>query len=87
MIDYLDPQLFTWSRWRVRSISDLGLIRVRMHFLLDKKITLNRYAVGYCKGENLVCRPKINHTAVMFFKECHFWFHLRNEEFDAIFKA
>jgi len=53
----------------------------------SSKKTLQQYAVGWCPGEVLSCRPKTDHVAVMFFKDdIYFWFHLRNEEFEIIFK-
>jgi hypothetical protein len=87
MIEYIDPQLFTWSRWRARSVIDLGITRCRLPVLIANKDKLLKHAVGYCRGENLVCRPKIDHMAVMYFTDCHFWFHLRNEEFHVIFES
>jgi hypothetical protein len=49
---------------------------------------LRRYAVGYCEGERLICRPKNGGVAVLFVKdEREFWFHLRAKEFVAVFGA
>ena len=51
------------------------------------KRKLREYAVGYCKADGLLCRPKHNQLAVMFFfNGCHFWTHLRREEFKEVFE-
>lgn len=48
---------------------------------------LKEHAVGYCQGDSVICRPKANTKAVMFFvNEKHFWFHLSNYEFSIIFE-
>ncbi len=82
---YLDEQLFTWSRWRAGTPVDLGLIASES-ILISNRLILVDHTVGYCNGEGLVCRPKNEHKAVMFFKDgVHFWFHLTNKEFEAIY--
>ena len=84
MIEKIDPQLFTWSRWRKGSPADL-LVMARKNSIIENKTRLKKYAVGYCDGESLLCRPKIDHKAIMFFKDGkHFWFHVTNEEFVAL---
>ena len=89
-LQYLDPTLFDWSTWRLGSE---GLIELSL--VCDYKILttpqgineLRKHAVGWCKGETLLCRPKVNHIALMCHKnDNHFWFHLRNEEFKEVFK-
>ena len=81
----LDQGHFEWTTWREGSPLDLFLI-CREEELVRMRKTIQRYAVGYCKSENLLCRPKSNHKAVMFFKDGkHFWFHLTNNEFRRIF--
>ena len=86
-LEYLDPQHFNWSRWRRRSLPDLGILRCRLNILLENKHTLRDHFVGYCQSENLICRPKLNHKAVMFFKDdIHFWFHITNKEFENVFE-
>jgi hypothetical protein len=43
--------------------------------------------LGYCDAENLQCRAKLNHKAVMFDVSCeYYWFHLTDDEFSAIFE-
>lgn len=87
MIERIDPQLFTWSRWRAGTPADLGIV-ARKKVLISNKERLKQYSVGYCNGENLVCRPKAETKAVMFFKDgIHFWFHFKNEEFREIYET
>ena len=83
-MEYLGEHLFNWSRWRSGSPADLSLA-CRTEILVLNKRFIRKYAVGYCDAERLVCRPKVNHKAVMFFKDgFHFWFHLTNKEFYVI---
>lgn len=85
MIPKIDQGVFDWHRWRAGSPADLFLI-CRTAQLIKNRETLRHHAVGWCSGEQLLCRPKSNHKAVMFYKEGqHFWFHLTNNEFKEIF--
>lgn len=89
-IKFIGEEYFSWHRWRSGDIkSTLGVKALRYELITkspDKDI-IQKYAVGYCPGEKLRCRPKLNETSVMFFKDgIHFWFHFRNNEFNKIFK-
>jgi len=86
-ITYLNPELFTWSRWRSGSLADFD-IPTKFEFITSTigKMILREHAVGWCKADNLICRPKPNEMAVMFFKDgYHFWTHLRYKEFEEVF--
>lgn len=87
-MERLPSHVFTWSRWRAGNIAELG-IRCRYAHITSPqgKSILKKYAVGYHKGEALLCRPKTNEVAIMFFKDGrHFWFHLREPEFLKVFE-
>lgn len=85
MIPEIDSLHFDWIRWRNGSPVDLGILCQKESLITNKKI-LNKYAIGWCKAENLICRPKIDNKAVMFVvNEICFWFHLTNYEFGRIF--
>lgn len=87
MIDKLQPELFDWLLWRNGSPSDIFKETNWYKNIADKKATLNSFAVGYCEGEKLQCRPKNNHKAVMFLIEDRlFWFHLTDKEFKEVFR-
>ncbi len=88
MIPKLDSTSFTWQIWRAGSIHDFNIpCRYEMLTSGYGKMILNKYAIGWCYGENLMCRPKKNHIAIMFEKDdVRFWFHLRRNEFEEIFK-
>ena len=76
---------FGWSEWRTASIADLK-IPCREQAIIASGYILRRYAIGWLEGEKLTCRPKRDHTAIMFLKDGQmFWFHLRNKEFQAVF--
>ncbi len=84
----LDSSLFTWLNWRAGSIHDLGLSCRYFDIITRGKELLKKYAVGWCYGENLPCRPKENEIALMVFKDGEqFWFHIRNKEFNEVFKC
>lgn len=86
-IPWIDPSLFDWQRWRVGSPLEILALDCRYDSLTGptgQKI-LKRYAVGYTDGQQVLCRPKLNTIAVMFFKDNHFWFHLRDKEFKIVF--
>jgi hypothetical protein len=81
----IDSTLFDWLGWRSGSPVDF-LVPCRSEALVGIRKQLQDHAVGWCRGENLQCRPKVGHKAVMFFKDgTQFWFHVTNEEFEAIF--
>ncbi len=85
-IPKIDPLHFDWITWRSGSIKDFK-VPSRYRFIIQYKHIFQEYAIGYCRGESLVCRPKRDHTAVMFHKDDrNFWFHLRNNEFEEVFK-
>lgn len=88
MLEKLDSSLFEWNLWRARQVADLlDGYRLRTENIPFIKNRIRRFAVGWCYGESLNCRPKENHIALMcFYNNEHFWFHLRKEEFNEIFK-
>jgi hypothetical protein len=85
-LEKFDSTLFDWLTWRAGHPLDLGIVSCRYAFIIQKQEVIRKYAIGYCNGENLICKPKIEHKAVMFYKDgIHFWFHLTNKEFYEIF--
>lgn len=86
MLPEMDSSLFDWNTWRNGDVWNEFHIPCRSNALIENKDILRFYAIGYCAGERLICRPKVNHIAVMFCKDDkEFWFHLRNDEFEKIF--
>lgn len=83
----MDSKLFDGTVWRNGSIHELEIpCRYQTITSPEGIRTLKKYAIGWCKGENLNCRPKKNHIATMFFKDGNqFWFHLRTNEFYEVF--
>jgi hypothetical protein len=64
---------------------DLGILCNRQAHIISRKDLLVKYAIGYCSGTTLSCRPKSEHYAVMFQKDdIQFWTHLTVEEFTNI---
>ena len=85
LIERMNQDSFDWLTWRNGSLHDLGVTYRTSEIIRSRKIIL-RYAVGYCRGHELICRPKKKHTGVMFFvNEMFFWTHLTNVEFEKIF--
>lgn len=87
MLNSIDSSQFTWDIWRADSIKALNIPCRYSEITSDKGISmLRKFTVGWCKGESLPCRPKINTIALMCFKDNkHFWFHLRANEFFKVF--
>ena len=76
---------FDWLAWTGGSIQDLG-IACRKQDIINKKYLLRKYAIGYCPGEELQCRPKPNCIAIMCIKDDReFWFHINKDEFEEVF--
>lgn len=86
-IEKLDGSLFDWQTWRAGSLLDLGILYCRYSFIIYNKEIIKKYAIGYCDGNDLLCRPKSDSIAVMFYKnDIQFWNHLRRNEFQEIFE-
>lgn len=78
----IDSSLFDWQLWRAGNITDVFGIKCRTPDLLSRKKHFKNYAIGYCLGESLKCRPKHNTYAVMFYVNgIEFWTHFLEEEF------
>ena len=87
MIQKLSVYHFTHDKWRIDEPLYIFGIRWREEQIIARAKMLRQYAVGYCKGENLLIKPKKNTFAIMFFKdENHFWFHMTDREFQEVFK-
>lgn len=79
---------FTHDIWRAGSIKDLG-VDSRFPAITSErgKELFKAHAVGWCFGDRLPVRPKLNHIAVMCHKNGeHFWFHIRTSEFIEVFE-
>ncbi len=87
MIEDMNPCFFTWDLWRAGNLATFGLA-TRYYSITspEGKRILRKHAVGYCNGNNVMCRQKPNTVAVMFFKdEVHFWNHITQREFNEVF--
>jgi len=85
-MERLDACYFDSFSWRQGSPRTLFGISCHSGELIKSGAKLREYAVGWCPGEQLLCRPKAEHTAIMFFKDGEYsWFHIRNYEFEKIF--
>lgn len=86
-IKKISPDLFTWQRWRKCDILSLLNCFCVEYDLIRRRKEIIKYSFGYCDAKYLLCRPKANNYAVMFFKDDIFqWFHLTKKEFNVIFK-
>ena len=84
----ISPDYFDWITWRNGSPLDLFEYQLRSYNLKSIKSEFIRCVIGYCDGEELICRPKTKHKAVLFFKDNeYYWFHFTNEEFRFLTKA
>lgn len=86
MLEKMHGTSFDWLTWRGEGVIRLGVIQ-REAIILTNSNIIKKHAIGYCKGEDIICRPKPNTIAVMFLKDDDlFWTHLTNKEFNIIFK-
>lgn len=86
MLERMHGSSFDWLSWSAGCIHDFG-IPCRTESILANADILRKYAVGWCPGEQVVCRPKVDEIAVMFVVEDRgFWFHMRKHEFEGVFK-
>ena len=84
----MDSSLFTASVWRAACdfMTEFGF-PCRKDEMIKNRSMLQRFAIGWCHSENLACRPKANHVAVMYCKDDRdFWIHMRRSEFYEVFK-
>ena len=85
MIQKMHGVSFNWSRWRAGNLWDLGML-ARTKSIIENQNIVKKYAIGWCEGEAVICRPKVDRVAVMFLKDdLLFWNHLLKKEFDEIF--
>ena len=87
LMEHMNEQSFNWLTWRNGSIFELLKIPHRTEILVLNKNIIKKYAIGYCKADNLPCRPKKDHVAVMFNTGDfdNWWTHLTTNEFKKIF--
>lgn len=87
MLARMSGESFDWLKWNAGTMVELLGVNCRYEDIKNKAAVLRRYAIGYCPGESLVCRPKHNCVGVMFLKEdTEFWTHLTAKEFLEVFK-
>lgn len=79
------PDSFDWLTWRNGSLHELGVSYKESEIIKSRSI-IRQYAIGYCSGHELICRPKPECVGVMFlYKDKFFWTHLTNIEFNNVF--
>ena len=84
-LEHMHSTSFNWLCWRRGSLHLLDIQYNTFHILLHK-MSIKKHAIGYCEGDKVLCRPKQNRVAVMFFRNGEtFWTHLLTIEFEAIF--
>lgn len=87
-IEHYNEQSFDWLTWRNGSLINTLRIPHRTELIVLNKSIIRKYAVGWCKADNIPCRPKKNHIAVMFYNENlfdNYWTHLTIGEFKKCF--
>lgn len=86
-MESINPVYFDWSTWRRFDSSILNI--PHNYYTLtsnDGKRMIKKYAIGYCEAEKLICRPKLDHMAIMFEKDGeNCWTHITDKEFSVIF--
>ena len=82
-IEHLNEQSFDWLTWRNGNILKVFRIAHREPCIIFNKRIIRKYAIGYCKADNIPCRPKHGYIAVMFNtgELYNWWTHLTTKEF------
>ena len=87
MLYILDFSAFDWLTWRAGCLVDVLGVANHTAAIQDNACLLRTYAIGYCPGTQLLCRPKADTMAVMFLVgEQLFWTHLTDVEFHKVWK-
>jgi hypothetical protein len=85
-MEHLHEQSFTWQAWSGGNLSEMLDIETREEIIIVNAPKIRKYAIGWCYGESLPCRPKKNTIAVMFFTDgVEWWTHLTKTEFSECF--
>jgi hypothetical protein len=81
----IDSSLFTWEAWRAGSLLEVLGVSLRLLPRERIRVKLRRYAIGWCPGGEVPCRPKADQFAVMFrVGDREFWTHLLPSEFSEL---
>lgn len=88
-MDHFNEQSFDWLSWRNGSILSVLGVKHRYGPICMNKELIRGFAIGYCRADNIPCRPKLGWLAVMFdTKEQNYnfwWTHFTEREFKACF--
>ena len=85
-IEYYNGQSFDWLSWKAGTLLDVFGIENREYSVVKNRDMIRKYAVGWCESDNIPCRPKVSHMAVMFeYESNRFWTHLTMKEFKICF--
>lgn len=88
-LEKIDPTQFNYRIWEAGTIYEIIKAPCRYQYITKGfgKKQLKKYAIGWCGAERLSFKPKQNEVAIMCFKDGrYFWFHIRREEFDKIWR-
>lgn len=81
MIDHWHGCSFDWLAWHGGSLLNLG-VQYNSYHVRHMAHKIRQYAIAWCRGDQVICRPKPGRVAVMFLKDdFQFWTHLLEEEF------
>ncbi len=89
LLNKIDSSQFNYRIWEAGTIHEIIEAPCRYKYITKGhgKKQLKKYAVGWCGAEKLLFKPKQNEIAIMCFKDGkHFWFHIRKEEFNKIWR-
>lgn len=87
MLTRYNEQSFDWLAWRNGTLLSLLEIKNRTAIIKANRAILRKHAIGWCESDNIPCRPKKGHYAVMFSVDSQdFWTHLSKEEFKYCFE-
>ena len=60
MLEKMHGTSFDWLSWRGGTLTEYLNITPREEIILSNAYIIRKYAIGYCYGGELLCRPKPN---------------------------
>lgn len=88
-MEWFNEASFDWLSWRNGSVLSVFNIKHRYGPIYTNRKLIRKYAIGYCRADNIPCRPKPGWIAVMFDTQQEnmntWWTHFTIKEFQTCF--
>jgi len=85
-MEHFHGQSFDWLAWSGGNLTEMLNIETREEIIISNAKKIRKHAIGWCRGEEIDCRPKNDTIAVMFSTNgIEWWTHFTVEEFKKCF--